>query len=450
MAASVILLTSFLIGNIFKTLATETKNSINDNHFLITAGEFVSDIDGNEMPVIVDQLVVNGKEIQSGTVEIFQGDTFSFCLKYNYVTLEPLYYYKCDQCGNEYTFGGIVLPDHTVVEYVASSDNLYSGSDVRDRIETEIYYENMVLQSNYSLSGHFSVIETGVWAVKDKDAAFNCPECNPVDNTWTGESEKTQTTFETDVENWNYELYGDDLTFSVDGLMAYNEFIAKIMSNTTYSINWNGEDYSIDYSELNRYASGAGTIPFLGSSIVYIPMEEIEMEETVEQSSIIESEPEEEPVVEEDETESNEPEVKENTDLKTDVCSILLTVSLSLGSVPVSISRGWKRKRKTLCINGNIEIPKIDISKEKGIMIPLNIADANNEAWIFYAIPYSFTDKKIVSCKIIPTSMVSSELNLQINKKIEEDTTIYVEVIAVSSNFIDEYGFEESMIEIQI
>ena len=133
--------------------------------------------------------------------------------------------------------------------------------------------------------------------------------------------------------------------------------------------------------------------------------------------------------------------------------SLLTQVPLSFAP-SVEIAAGLTKKHGELHINGDVDVPDIHYENVKKIAIPVHVTDELNVAWIFTAKVFTPGHKKLIKTIAVPLSKSSAEITLNLaedyDKRINEDITVFLEVVALGFDVHGERNLLEKMVEINI
>jgi len=270
------------------------------------------------------------------------------------------------------------------------------------------------------------------------------------------------------INYYDYLLGSDNVTVTLSNLdfggAVFDDGATNIWIAEGYT-----EDFSIDFSYGNggassyRYGDDVNVYQGYGSSFndvmtVGTIQREKQPEEVPEMSE--EVMPESQPVEEENFVE--EPiieEVAENEVSPIIATTVIATSVAGAGvaaavNVPVTsvieAKLGMKKKKGTLHVNGDADIPPVRYTESQEVNIPVNIVGADDLKWLITVIAMTPDDGKLVKATAIPLGTDSAQIHLDIAREPKKEVVTYLQIMAFSADVTGECYFHETMAEVTI
>ena len=111
---------------------------------------------------------------------------------------------------------------------------------------------------------------------------------------------------------------------------------------------------------------------------------------------------------------------------------------------------GMKKKKGTLHVNGDADIPSVRYTESQEVNIPVNIVGADDLKWLITVIAMTPDDGKLVKATAIPLGTDSAQIHLDIAREPKKEVVTYLQVMAFSADVTGECYFHEIMAEVTI
>jgi len=270
------------------------------------------------------------------------------------------------------------------------------------------------------------------------------------------------------INYYDYLLGSDNVTVTLSNLdfggAVFDDGATNIWIAEGYT-----EDFSIDFSYGNggassyRYGDDVNVYQGYGSSFndvmtVGTIQREKQPEEVPEMSEEVmpESQPEEEenfveePIIEEVAENEVSP-IIATTVIATSVAGagVAAAVNVPVTSV-IEAKLGMKKKKGTLHVNGDADIPPVCYTESQEVNIPVNIVGADDLKWLITVIAMTPDDGKLVKATAIPLGTDSAQIHLDIAREPKKEVVTYLQIMAFSADVTGECYFHETMAEVTI
>ncbi len=132
----------------------------------------------------------------------------------------------------------------------------------------------------------------------------------------------------------------------------------------------------------------------------------------------------------------------------------LLSAIIAGISPSLEAAAGVEKRRGTLHINGDVDVPDIHLENIKDIAIPVHVTEGEGIKWIFMAKTFTPGKKKLVSTYVLPLNAMGAEIKLKLSEdfesKVTGSITMYLEVAALGLDVHGERNLLEKMVEVNI
>lgn len=267
---------------------------------------------------------------------------------------------------------------------------------------------------------------------------------------------------------YDYLLGSDNVTVTLSNL-DFGGAVFDDGATNIWIVEGYTEDFSIDFSYGNggassyKYGDDVSVYQGYGSSFndvmtVGTIQREKQQEEVPEMFEEVVSEQlpvEEETFVEESMME--ETPIKEvspviaTTVIATSVAGagVAAAVNVPITSV-IEAKLGMKKKKGTLHVNGDVDIPPVRYTESQEVNIPVNIVGADDQKWLITVIAMTPDDGKLVKATAIPLGTDSAQIQLDIAREPKKEVVTYLQIMAFSADVTGECYFHETMVEVPI
>lgn len=129
--------------------------------------------------------------------------------------------------------------------------------------------------------------------------------------------------------------------------------------------------------------------------------------------------------------------------------------AIGAGILPsLELSGGVEKRRGTLHINGDVDIPEVHRENIKQVAIPVHISEGDGINWAILAKVFTPGKKDLIKTFVTPMGSTGAEIKLHLaedfDSKVSGNITVYLEVAAVGLDIHGERNLLEKMVEINI